>query len=217
MEFANAYEKKAIDHGSFCYRFLVSTSLVAIFEPLRIRLKRFMLGPAMRQVLLILVINSACATSVLRTYYTWRVVASHDTSWELLPMELWTWAELSIGIIVGCLPALPKFFRHIGTKIHLKLRGSGTERAASVAAHPPKANFLASVKRPFGKYGVGRSVTDSWNDPYIPRSQHREEYVVLDEFDATPLQEEPLNAPTEWPGHGIATIRRDLENAQEKQ
>ena len=75
-------------------------------------------------------------------------------------MALWTWAELSIGIIVGCLPTLPRFSQHIGTKIRLKLCGSGTGLAASAAALPPKANVLASIKRLFGKYGFRRSVTD---------------------------------------------------------
>ena len=153
--------------------------------------------------------------SILRTYYTWRVIESHDVNWDLLPLGLWTWAELSIGIIVGCLPTLPKFIPHVGTKIH-QLFGSGTGRAASAAALPPKANVLTSVRRPFGKYGFGQSITDSWNDPEMPRPQHREHYLVLDEFDAAPLQEESLSTPTRWPGQDIATAREDLEHAQEK-
>ena len=131
-------------------------------------------------------------------------------------MGLWTWAELSIGIIVGCLPTLPRFVQHIGTKINLKLFGSGTGCAASAVALPPRANVLTSVRIPFGKYGVGLSITDSWNDPDTPRTQHREEYLVLDEFDAMPLQEEALNTPTGWPGQDTATAREDLEYAQKK-
>ena len=80
----------------------------------------------------------------------------------------------------------------------------------------PKANVLVSVRRPFAKYGVGRSVTDSWDDPYIPRAQHREEYLVLDEFDESPLHLEPPSVPVGRPSHGIATVREDLEYAQEK-
>ena len=133
-----------------------------------------------------------------------------------MPMGLWTWAELSIGIIVGCLPTLPRFIQHIGPKIHLKPSGSGTGRAASAVTLPPKTNVLASVKRAFGKYGFGRSITDSWNDPDTPRAQHREEYLVLDEFDTTPLQEESLNMQTGRPGQDIATVREDLEYAPKK-
>lgn len=166
--------------------------------------------------MLIFVANSACVTSVLRTYYTWRVVESHDINWDLLPMGLWTWAELSIGIIVGCLPTLPKFIQHIGTRYRLKLSRSDTGRATSAVALPSKANVLARVRRPFGKYGVGQSITDLWSDPDMPRSQQREEYLVLDEFDATPLQAEALNRPIGWPLKAIVTAREDLEYAQEK-
>ena len=167
--------------------------------------------------MLIFVVNSACVTSVLRTYYTWRVVKSHDVNWDLIPMGLWTWAEISIGIIVGCLPTLPKFIQHVGTKIRLQSSGSGTGNAASPVALPPKENLFASVRRPFGKYGVGQSITVStWNDTDMPRSQHRDEYLVLDEFDATPPQEEPLNTSTGWLGQNNATAREDLEYAQEK-
>ena len=159
--------------------------------------------------------TSACVTSVLRTYYTWRVVESHDINWELLPMALSTWAELSIGIIVGCLPTLPKFIQHIGTKFNSKLSGSGTGRAASAVALPQKADVLVSVRRQFGKYGVGRSITDSLNDSGTPRAQHRE-YLVLDEFGTTPPQEDSLDMQTGWPGLDIATAREDLEYAQGK-
>ena len=153
-------------------------------------------------------------TSVLRTYYTWRAIESHDINWQLLPMGLWTWAEISIGIIVGCLPTLPKFVQHIGTRYHLKFSGSGTGRAPSVVALPPKANVFARVRRPFGKYGVGQSITDLWNDPDVPPSQHREEYLVLDEFDATP-RAKALDKSTGRPGKDVVTAIEDLEYAQE--
>lgn len=160
--------------------------------------------------------KSACVTSVLRTYYTWRVVESHDINWDLIPMALSTWAELSIGIIVGCLPTLPKFIQHIDTKYRLQFSGSGTGRATGAVALPPKANVLPSERRPFGKYGVGKSITDLWNDPDMPRSEHREDYLVLNGFDATPLQVEPLNGPIGCLGQEVVTVRDDVESAQDK-
>ena len=167
--------------------------------------------------MLIFAVNSACVTSVLRTYYTWRVVKSHDANWNIVPMGLWGGAELSIGIIVGCLPTLHKFIQHVGTKIRLQSSGSGTGRAANPVALPPKANVFASVIRPFAKYGVGQSITVStWNETDMPRSQHRDEYLVLDEFGATPPQEESLNTSTGWLGQNNATVREDLEYPQEK-
>lgn len=47
-------------------------------------------------------------------------------------MGFWTWAEVTIGIIVSCLPVMPRFFRHCAPKASklisrmsiLRLRGS---------------------------------------------------------------------------------------------
>ena len=169
---------------------------------------RTILAPRTREVLLIFTEYSACVTSILRSYYTWRTVESLDTSWELLPMGLWTWAELSIGVIVGCLPTFPNFFHHISTKIHQGTSGSGPARESSAAAKSPKVELLARVKRPFA------SVSDSWNGQCSPRAQLYDEYVSLDGFDTSPPHVKSLDTPTGWPGQGIATVREDLENAQ---
>lgn len=170
-----------------------------------------MLDKKINEVLLIITENSACVTSILRTYYTWRTVESSDTSWELLPMGLWTWAELSIGIIVGCLPALPKFFQHIGPKIHGSISGAGPGSESCPATDTSKAKVLARVKRPFAKYGVGPSVSDSWNDPYSPRAQLHDDYLVLDGFEGSLPQAKIFSARAESPGQGTATAREELE------
>ena len=166
------------------------------------------------EVMPLLTENSACVTSVLRTYYTWQTVETHDTSWELLPMGLWTWAELSTGIIVGCLPTLPKFFQHIGTKIHRSKSGTGSGRESSAATDAHSTNILAKVKRPFAKYGVGPSVCDSWNDPYSANAQLHDEYLSLDGFD--PPLSQAFSASTGCPGQGITTVRNDLEYGEQK-
>ena len=36
-----------------------------------------------------------------------------DGTWALYPLTLWSTAEISCGIICGCLPALPAFVRHM--------------------------------------------------------------------------------------------------------
>ena len=61
--------------------------------------------------------DSACVTSILRTYYTWKVVKGSDVSYNIIVMGLWTLAEIATGIIVSCLPVLPRFFRHAGPKV----------------------------------------------------------------------------------------------------
>ena len=53
---------------------------------------------------LIYLTYSACVTSVLRTYYTWKVVTEPDVSYNIVVMGLWTLAEVATGVIVSCLP-----------------------------------------------------------------------------------------------------------------
>ena len=62
--------------------------------------------------------HSACITSILRTYYTWKVDSQPDVSYSIVGLGLWTLAEVATGVIVSCLPVLPKFFQDIGPKIY---------------------------------------------------------------------------------------------------
>ena len=169
--------------------------------------------PCMRDVLLIFTIHSACVASILRTYYTWRTVGTPDVSWEILPVGLWSWAELSIGIIVGCLPTLPKFFQHIRTKLNRRPSEPGPGSESSSAA---KVRVLTKVQRSLAKYGVGPTISNSWNGTYNTPTQNHDEYLILDDVGPLPSRGRSSNAPTKWPGQGVATAREDLESAQER-
>lgn len=153
-------------------------------------------------------------TSILCTYYTWQTVETLDTSWDLIFMGLWTWAELSTGIIVGCLPALPKFFQHVGPKIYRTIPGTGPRRNAGAAIDTPQVIALAKFKTPFAKYGLGPSVSDSSNDPYSIRARLQEGSVILDGSDVSVPHSTTFSAPNECPGQDIATARNDLEYGQ---
>ena len=171
-------------------------------------------GPNTNDNMLILNETSACIASILRTYHTWQTVEARDTSWELLPMGYWTWTELSIGIIVGCLPTMPKFFQHIGPKIRHRILGTGPETGSSTVADTPKASVLAKFQKPFAKYGLGLSVTDSRNEPYITSAQPRSEYVILDGLGLSAPQVERFGEETGYKGKAIATVRDDPEHEQ---
>ncbi|KAI9755041.1 MAG: hypothetical protein M4579_004444 [Chaenotheca gracillima] len=54
----------------------------------------------------------ACLASILRTYYTLRPSNELDTTYRLIPIMLWSLAEINLGIISSCLPILPSLFRH---------------------------------------------------------------------------------------------------------
>ena len=156
--------------------------------------------------------DSACVASILRTYHTWRALEHYDKSWNLGFLELWSWAELSIGIIVGCLPSLPKFFRHVGPKFH-RVCGTRSGHESSAVPHPPRPDTLHRVKRPFAKYGFGPSVSDPLDDPNIQGPHLHDKYFILDEFDASPPREMNLSATVGQPG-GTATARDALEYRQ---
>ena len=127
-------------------------------------------------------------------------------------MGYWTWAELAIGIIVGCLPTMPKFFQHLGHKVHRSThRGAVSEREASpTATDTPKGNVFARAKGSFAKYGVAMSVSRVGTyDSYSPRAQ---QYLTLDEFDPPLLPERTVDAPPIGPPcQNLATPRGGLE------
>lgn len=55
---------------------------------------------------------SACITSVMRLAESIRSLNNQDISVSLVPISLWALAEVSAGLVVSCLPFLPRFFGH---------------------------------------------------------------------------------------------------------
>ncbi|KAF7920194.1 uncharacterized protein EAE97_011535 [Botrytis byssoidea] len=53
----------------------------------------------------------ACTASVLRLYETLHLGGTMDKTYSLVPILLWSIAEVNIGIICGCLPFLPSFIK----------------------------------------------------------------------------------------------------------
>ena len=154
-------------------------------------------------------------TSILRTYYSFKVPKSSDRTYNLELMGLWSWAELTIGIIVGCLPVLPKFIRHVGAKVSSTF--SFTSKDGVSATHglinniqPPKANAFTEVPRPFAEH-VGSSISESSTDTYSPQARLHEEYLTSDKYDSRSLSAITTHKPTHPPSVVIATRRDDLE------
>lgn len=54
---------------------------------------------------------------MLRLVLSIRLKNSGDVTYGIALMGFWTYAELSTGIICGCLPTLPKFFNLLGQKM----------------------------------------------------------------------------------------------------
>ena len=150
--------------------------------------------------------------SIVRAYYTWVVDHGTDESYSLGFLNICAATELAIGIIVGCLPIMPKFLQHASVKISkaLSFASKSTSKSrqeigqeSKSQRNTPKANALTSVKRSFAKYKAAADVTESWSDPYHSSTKNHGDYLTLAEFDA----------PKPWSeGGGIATKREDLEH-----
>lgn len=147
--------------------------------------------------------------SIMRTYSVWHWVENTDVSYSLAAFGLWSDAECAIGIIVGCLPVMPKFLQHIGPKISARW-----SKPTNILGYSPrsstrtsKTDTLAKIKSPFAKYRAGLGTRESIDDPY---SQLHGEYYTLNGFEASQL---PANMPRTLTKSPVldATMRDDLE------
>lgn len=131
-------------------------------------------------------IYSACLTSIIRTYYIWRIAESPDQSYFFAPFGQWSGVELSAGIIVGCFPVFPKFFQHVGPKTY---------------------KMLSRIRTCFATYKTGPSASGARDDPYA--RLHREPYT-LNELEGPRLQaKKPATAR-------VATRPDDLEHGDHR-
>ena len=67
-------------------------------------------------------------------------------------MGLWTWAEMSIGVLIACLPVTPKFVSFVGPKIQSifssirKTRSSGTSGTYTLRNSDDLSEKIESAK-----------------------------------------------------------------------
>lgn len=161
---------------------------------------------------------SACITSILRTYYTWKIVQSPDISYNMVPMGMWTYAELSTGIVISCLPVIPKFFQHIGPKVSSALTfrsrptkdsGVGSESAASSDKVRAEKLKLPSFKHTFASV-VSRTEKEDDHELYSEQTLSKGEYAMLHDGPAAPRRF-VTSEIIQMPAAKVATTRDDLE------
>ena len=166
-------------------------------------------------------------TSVLRTYYTFQVSKSSDKSYNLELMALWAWAELAIGIIVGCLPVTPKFFQQVGPKVSNLLAFVTKPDVRSDTSHAygpettdgiPKTYSSPNFQRPFARYNVESNITESFTGPYYPPTQLDRDHLHLaaDEIDSTRSKFTIGREPTQSLDVLAASRPGDLESGSNK-
>lgn len=158
----------------------------------------------------------ACVTSILRTYYTWKIVRSPDITYNMIIMGLWAYAEITIGIIVSCLPVFPKFFKHVGPKIYGtfslgSLSGTLLRHKLRSTQNTDKTNTSSGIRQPFPRRGGENSIPKTWNDSYHSKAELKGEYITLDEYDIHQSTSAAMNGLTPTLADGPATKREDLE------
>ena len=159
-------------------------------------------------------------TSILRTYYAWEIVQSRDISYNVCKMGFWTFAEIAIGIIVSCMPVLPKFFRHFGPKLYGAIiskskSDSNPELRCPSSVVIEKPRNLANSKKHFPIGSQESDISYMWSESYQPLAEVKREYITLNAHDATLLRRGTTSDLTPKIARGTATRRDDLESGQD--
>ena len=151
--------------------------------------------------------------SIMRTYYMWQLAESSDKSYMIAVFGLWSDAELSVGVLIGCFPVIPRFLQFVGPKISQAIR-SRAKPARDLGQNlgnkskTNNINTLTVIKNPFAKYKVGLSIVDSGLDPH---ANIHGEYYIMNGSEASHSQETTAFAQIQVPNAQVATKREDLE------
>ncbi|KAF7509484.1 hypothetical protein GJ744_008047 [Endocarpon pusillum] len=103
----------------------------------------------------------ACISSIVRMVGNVQFARTEDLTFALTPVALWTFAEVTSGILCGCLPVLPQFFRFYVPKwrqtLHLSPGntspgGSKTSYACRMAALKDHKTHVQDAPGADGRY-----------------------------------------------------------------
>ena len=170
-------------------------------------------------------------TSILRTYYAWQTVQSRDISYNVAKTSFWTYAEIAFGTVVSCMPVLPRFFQHFGSKIRTTFASkskpgccchSNLRQARSLPPPPvgmdslkSSSSLLSLFEKFFQKGGEGGEtcVSETWSEACHPSPvMVKSEHVTLDEYDAVLVSREvTVGESAPQIAHGTTTKRDDME------
>ena len=139
-------------------------------------------------------------------------------------MGLWGWAELAIGILVGCLPVAPRFFQHIGPKRFDVLAFVPKSEEVQFDNSPTngpkntdrirKTYSFTKFQRPFAKCNVGSDISESLTDPCFPQTQPDSDHLHLTASELDSMRSKLSIAHELIQSQGVVTASRpgDLES-----
>ena len=135
-----------------------------------------------------------------------------DISYNIIVMGLWTLAEIAAGIIISCLPVLPRFLRHAGPKVY---------RAFSVGSKSSSSSGSASAERKVTSPTFGprqmASRPKTLNDPHGHKAHVKGDYTELEEYNVVvskpeamyQLRPRPINSNRDVESGGFGFPARD--------
>ncbi|KAB8239782.1 uncharacterized protein BDW43DRAFT_296118 [Aspergillus alliaceus] len=170
-----------------------------------------------------------CISSIMRLVFSIPNSAATDNIYVWFPEFLWTAAEITSGIIAGCLPALPTFLRHFFQKTRYLFSEPRTTGSNSTTSTTKKT---VDTKRFSARPEQNASLTDLLPGSnlemlsYVGRSRRRFEetcYTTVQASVGTSVERVQENRPNpgDSPGRGILkTVEVDVdptvEMAQER-
>ena len=140
-------------------------------------------------------------------------------------MGLWTYAELSTGVCISCLPVIPKFFQHVAPKLSsalttLKPRFTTKNSANKETASAAKSQSLQRAEREKLKLPSFTNTFTSLFSSVAKEDDHelsdqqslpREEYELLHEESAVLRRYNTPRELSQMPPVNFARMRDDLE------
>ncbi len=123
-------------------------------------------------------------------------------------MGLWTWAEITTGIIVSCLPTTPKFFQHFGPKVYGAFSSSFSLGSKSRSTGSKSGPRLIQEQTNNFQRALGKPPE---NDVYRNHNHRKDEYITLSELDMAPLRADTTSDWLYTRDDGVITRREELE------
>ncbi|KAG8531295.1 uncharacterized protein KY384_002923 [Bacidia gigantensis] len=90
----------------------------------------------------------ACIVSIVRTYYSFVVLESLDNTYVMMLNGFWAWAEMTIGILIACLPIMPRFFDEISSQCSKTIDASFSSIRSKVLYRWSGSKMDVSNRRP---------------------------------------------------------------------
>lgn len=108
-----------------------------------------------------------------------------DISYNIIAMGLWTQAEIATGIIVSCLPVVPKFVRHTGPKLYRAFsHGSQSASPSGSVGTRKKSRPPFTFQLPLTNPSQTAGMSKPWHHESMPKAQTNDDYIELKEYNA---------------------------------